>query len=244
MKIITLHRLSHRRGNSELHAKFPILRVWHQKEEAPEHLSLKTIRALSSDAPQDLGKQKHHLWRVHKSFHLLLDSGQSSNPKGAWARPNWKIFWRYGAHCGDKDTGGKGPKEYLLAWALPGPHFLAPTPGHILKAYRLQCYDASSQNNHQGKNIVYPSADRLPKSFWTQLPLNTPLDTALPIRRKGPVPPTSGHTPVSPTRKPAQAPELTLSTKGQTGEAKGNKVLQPKDQRPQTPKDKMRWQRN
>ena len=103
MKIITLHRLSHRRGNSELHAKFPILRVWHQKEEAPEHLSLKTIRALSSDAPQDLGKQKHHLWRVHKSFHLLLDSGQSSNPKGAWARPTledlleiWCSLWGQG----------------------------------------------------------------------------------------------------------------------------------------------------
>ena len=54
-------------------------------------------------------------------------------------------------------------------------------------ALRLQCWDTSSQTTDRAGTQSHPSADRLPKVFLIpQLPLNTPLDMALPTRGKKP----------------------------------------------------------
>ena len=107
-KIIILQRFSHRSESSEPHVRLPSLGG------APRAFGFEGQQGLSAGAPQDWGKQRLHSWRAHTRFHVHWDPGQSSDSTGAWARSTCGS-WRQGsavAHCGGKDTGGGGLRDY------------------------------------------------------------------------------------------------------------------------------------
>ena len=75
--------------------------------------------------------------------------------------------------------------------------------------------DATCQTTSKTRTEHHPLAERLPKiTLSSQTPQNTPLDTALPTRKKDPGPPTKTQAPVLSTRKPTQPTEPTLPTGG------------------------------
>ena len=106
-------------------------------------------------------------------------------------------------------------------------------------ACRIQHLEASDQTMNMVGTQPHPSADRLPKVVLSQQPpINTPLAMALPPEGQDLAPPTSGQTPVSPTREPVQAPGPTSPSKVQTPEARKTTVLQCEEQRPQRQKSR------
>ena len=101
---------------------------------APRAFSFEGQQGLSAGDPQD-GRNRLHSWRVHQRSHTYWEEGKSSNFIGAWARPisrPWRTSWRGEqmavAHCGDKDTGGRGTGEYSLVSALLEAVLLEPRP--------------------------------------------------------------------------------------------------------------------
>ena len=150
--------------------------------------------------------------------------GLTGFPRGGEGRRRLAV-----AHCRGKDTGGGGPREYWLAWALPD---LAPPKSMQALAQGHLC-----QTNSRIGTEHHPSADRLPKVVLSsQPPINTPLYMVLPTRGNRPSSTHRGQAPVPPTRKPAQAPGPTSPTRGQTPEARGTTILQPVERRPQREK--------
>ena len=83
-----------------------------------------------------------------------------------------------------------GPEHWLwrywrifIGMSSPGGHNFDTKSWHDPTACWLQCWDASGQTTKRAGTQPHPSADRLPKAFWSpQVPLNTPLDTPLPTR--------------------------------------------------------------
>ena len=90
------------------------------------------------------------------------------------------------ARCGGKDTGGRPPREYWLAWAVPEVTILAMRLGPNQQPSGSSAGMLQAKNK-QGGNTALPRANRLPKVILSQQPrINIPLDTALPTRRKRP----------------------------------------------------------
>ena len=79
------------------------------------------------------------------------------------------------AHCGDRDTCGRGSRAYSFLWVLLEVAMLELRPGPTQQPVG----SGAKPNNHQGQNAAYPSASRLCKVILSpQLPLNTPFETA------------------------------------------------------------------
>ena len=79
------------------------------------------------------------------------------------------------AHCGDRDTCGRGSRAYPLMWAL-----LEATILELRHGPTQQLAGSNARpNNHQGGNAASPLASRLCKVILSpQPPLNTPFETA------------------------------------------------------------------
>ena len=146
---------------------------------------------MSAGAPQDWRKERLHSWRTCTRFHNL--PGQSNDSIGAWARPpcgSWRVSW--GGRGWLWLTVGQGhwwwrSKGISISVSSPrGHHFGTETWPH-LTACRLKCWDTSGQTTNRVGTQPHPLADRLPKVILSaQMPLNIPLDTALPTRRTRP----------------------------------------------------------
>ena len=102
----------------------------------------------------------------------------------------------------------------------PGGWHFGTKPWSHPTAYRLQCWDSSGQTTHWAEAQPHASADRLPKDFLIQAPLDTPLDSALPTRAPRLSCIHQGQASVPPTRKPEQASRPASRTRGQTPEAR------------------------
>ena len=102
----------------------------------------------------------------------------------------------------------------------PGGLHFGTKPWSHPTAYRLQCWDSSGQTTHWAEAQPHASADKLPKDFLIQAPLDTPLDSALPTRAPRLSSIHQGQASVPPTRKPEQASRPASRTRGQTPEAR------------------------
>ena len=114
-------------------------------------------------------------------------------------------------HCGEKNTGNRGTREYSLAWVLTEATILIlnqalpnslKVPVLEQKVLVLVCL---RQNNKQGCKAAPPSADRLLKVCLNPLvPQNTHIDTALPTRGTRHISNHQWSGTVPPTKKPTQ----------------------------------------
>ena len=113
-------------------------------------------------------------------------------------------------------------------------------------AFRLQCWDSSGHTTNKVGTQAYPSADRLPKVILSQpLPLNRPLNMALPTRGTRPSP-TDQWAGTSPSHKEAcTSPWINLTQHGADTRTRKNYSLPAWGTETTNRKvDKMRWQRN
>ena len=192
------------------------------------------------------GNKRLHSWRAHTRFRVHWDPAQRSDSTGAWDRPtcrSWRVSWGGSesavAHCGGKDTGGRGPREYDQREVA----ILAPRPGPTQQPAGSSA-GMPQAKQPAGETQPLPSADRLPKVVLSsQSPLNTPPDMGLSTRRTRP---SSTHQwagscpshqeactspgPTSPSRGRHQKQEELQSCSLQKGDHKHRKL------------DKMRWQ--
>ena len=121
---------------SRTYVRLPSPGVWHWKEE-PQSIWLWRPAGLECRSSTGLGETSRlYSWRAYTRIHMHWDPGQSSDSIEAWARPtcvSWRVSWGGGGsavvHWGDKDTCGRGPREYILMWALLEVGILAPRPG-------------------------------------------------------------------------------------------------------------------
>ena len=102
LKIIILQTFPHR---SEFWApcQAPQPRGQPSGREGPRAFGFEVQQGLSSEAPQDCGKQRQHSWLVHLRFHVHWVPGQSSDYIGARARATckfWRVPWGAGVGCG------------------------------------------------------------------------------------------------------------------------------------------------
>ena len=141
------------------------------------------------------------------------------------------------AHCGGKDTDGRGPRKCWLVWALSELPISAPRAGPIQQPTGSRAgTPQAKQQARQENNPTHQQTGCL-NSSWAYSHLKTsPLTWHCPPEEKDPAPLPRGQAPVLPKRKPAQAPGPTTPTRGQTLEARGTTVLQPVERRPQTQK--------
>ena len=126
---------THRSESSEPHVRFPSLGVWHQEEEPPEHLALKT---------SGLVFRRSTGWRETETP-LFEGTHKVSCALGPWAK-QWlhrslgqtylwvleALLGRRGsavAHCRGKDTGGRDAMQFSSEWAPLVVTILALRPG-------------------------------------------------------------------------------------------------------------------
>ena len=86
------------------------------------------------------------------------------------------------AHWGQRQWWWR-PQRILISMSSPrGPYFSTKTWLHSI-AYSLKSWNASGQTSSKTETQPHPKADRLPEGILSsQLPQNTPLDAALPIK--------------------------------------------------------------
>ena len=90
---------------------------------------------LSAGAQQGLEKLILLSWGMHIRTHKNCDTAHSNTSiriRVDLTRALGDLLGEYRlsvAHCGDKNTGSGGPREYQLAWALPEVPILAPSLG-------------------------------------------------------------------------------------------------------------------
>ena len=135
-RTIISQKFSHRSESSELHVRLPSLGVWHWEEDCPEHLALKASGAWVQELHRTRGNRDSIHWRAHTISCVHQDPGRKQWLHRSLGQTNLLVsqglLGRQGAavaHCGDKDTGGRGTGEYSLAWALLEAAILAPRPG-------------------------------------------------------------------------------------------------------------------
>ena len=79
------------------------------------------------------------------------------------------------------------PQGTFIGVCSPGGHHLGTKTWPHPTACRLQCWDDSGQTTNGVGTQPHPSADKLSKAVLSQrLPINRPLDMALPTRRTRP----------------------------------------------------------
>ena len=178
----------------------------------PRESGFETQWGLTAGLPQDWGKQKLHSWRAHTRSCAHQDPGkeavtpQETGPDllatigGSSAEVGAAV-----AHCRDKDTAGGSSGEYSLVWALLEGTISCPRPGPTQQPvgssagtpWAKQLTGQEHSPTHQQKGHLKSSE---PTALWT-CPLSRP---CMP-QGQDPAPPTSGHVPDPPNRKPAQA---------------------------------------
>ena len=134
-KLIISQSFSHRSESSEPHVRLPNLGVWHRDEESLEHLVLKAsgawvqeLNGTGGNRDSTLGGRTqgftHTVTREKQWLHRTLGQTYLQIVEGLLRKQGLAV-----AHCVGKDTGGGGPREYSLMWALLEVTTLASRPG-------------------------------------------------------------------------------------------------------------------
>ena len=136
---------------------------------------------LRTGAAQAWGKQGVNSWKMHKVSQALRPRGKQCLHRSLGQTCLLvldSLFCRQGLavlYSGDKDAGGRGPRDYSSVWALPEVA-IWPRDGAPPTASRLQCWKASGQMSKRVRTQPHPSPERLSKVFLSQqLPIRTPL---------------------------------------------------------------------
>ena len=151
----------------------------------PEHLALKASRASAQELHRTEGKRLHS-WRVHTSFHMHWDPGQSSNSIGVWVRTTCKS-WGYpgevGVGCSSlwgQGHWGQRPQGIFMGVSSPGGHHFGTETWSLPTTFRLLCWDASGQTNNSVAKQPHHQQTGCLKSSWGHSLLNHNLDMDLP----------------------------------------------------------------
>ena len=147
-----------------------------------------TVRQASLWELHRTGGNRLHSWRAHTQDFMYTrtqdkiatpsEHGYLWNLAGFLGRSRSTV-----AHCGDKDIGGRGLREYSSSGVFWEVIIVAARPSlTYTTACRLQCWDASGQPTNKGGTQPQASAERLPKVVQrSRPPLTILLDMALPI---------------------------------------------------------------
>ena len=112
------HRVSPTGGSFEPRARLSSLKFRRGEEEASEHLPLKATGDLRTGAAQAWGKQGVNSWKMHKVSQALRPRGKQCLHRSLGQTCLLvldSLFCRQGLavlYSGDKDAGGRGPRDY------------------------------------------------------------------------------------------------------------------------------------
>ena len=200
--------------------RFPSLGVWHQEEESPEQLALKSAE-LACRSSTRLGEtETPFLEDTQKVFTCPGTQGKAVTPQN----PGPDVPTGHGGSSGESGVGcgslwGQGHRQHkslgiLISSSSFGGHCFATNTWPHQTACRLQFWDTLSQITNRGGNTA-PPTERLPKVTLSPEPfLDTSPDTALHTRGPRPRSTHQWADTSPPTRKPSQAPGPTSPTGG------------------------------